>query len=220
MTQTEVILITVLVFVVVITAVLTFRFLYQQQERTREANLRQKNAVNDAVADLIEDGALAGKPKADSDVILTAHPEKARDVFSKEILEAGMDGNKEVSVKTFHENLYRKQWSLKDLVNRRHEENAFGDFDTPNSRIQYSSNDNMAAWLPFLILGSSDGAGHNLSNDSYNGDSSYVGYTGDIGGHYNDSHGGHGGYDSGYGGGGFDGGGGGGGDGGGGGGGD
>jgi hypothetical protein len=147
---------------------------------------RTNAAINNAIIDLFENGTLGYATVQGEEGLKRSKTEaKTPTLLHIELLKKGLAGKDKVTAKTFHSNLYRSKASLNDLVDEVADSLDFS--STPNSRIASQSNSEVAMIVPLVIFGSPEGTHHD-GNDSYAGDSSYVG-AGDIGGGH--SHGGH-----------------------------
>lgn len=138
-------------------------------------NAREKKvnfAVNNSIADLIEDGAIIRKGGVNLSTSITKGTGLARNEYAQRVYDAGFSGKKSVSAKKFHENLYVYRVYLRDSMGVV-PPNVLDLETTPKTRIE--NNGSLTALLPLLILGDEEGASTKAANDSYGGDTSYVG---------------------------------------------
>lgn len=140
--------------------------------RRQRREYKMNFAVNNSIADLIEDKAIIESGSTNHTVYVKKGSGKPRNLYAKRVYEIGFGKTTKTTAKQFHELLYVNRVYLRDSLTIVPPSDL--DFETsPKSRT--TNNETLAVLLPLLILGDENGASGKAANDSYAGDTTYVG---------------------------------------------
>lgn len=143
----------------------------QREKKSKATNY----AVNNSLADLIEDHAIMVKNFSTSNPLIMMGTGKVRSNYAQEILDIGFKGESIITAKTFHENLYENRDVFLNSLDQAIEFHHI-DTETPPQTRAEEGNQTIRNLLPFLILGDMQGSDGSIQNPKYITDENYIGY--------------------------------------------